>query len=90
MGTVAITLGPDGAFVSDGAWAAMVPAFPVTAVDTTGCGDAFAAGFMDAVLRGCDVGACARWGNAVGAHCAQSVGGMPAPFRREELQRFLL
>jgi sugar/nucleoside kinase (ribokinase family) len=89
VGTVAITLGPAGVFASDGGAGSMVPAFPVAAVDTTGCGDGFAAGFVDAVLRGDDLVTCARWGNAIGAHCAQSVGAMPTPFTRNELQTFL-
>jgi sugar/nucleoside kinase (ribokinase family) len=44
---------------------------------------------VDGVLRGDDLVACARWGNAIGAHCAQSVGAMPTPFTRNELQTFL-
>ena len=40
-GTVIITLGEQGALVYDGASAVHFEAFPVTAVDTTGAGDAF-------------------------------------------------
>jgi ribokinase len=40
-GTVIITLGEQGALVCDGASAVHFEAFPVTAVDTTGAGDAF-------------------------------------------------
>ena len=65
------------------------PISPDIAGGARNSGDGFAAGFVDAVLRGDDLVTCARWGNAVGAHCAQSVGAMPTPFTRNELQTFL-
>lgn len=40
-GTVVVTLGAAGAFVSQADDAFRVPAFPATAIDTTGAGDAF-------------------------------------------------
>jgi sugar/nucleoside kinase (ribokinase family) len=52
VGCVAATRGPDGALVVDGDGARSIPAFPVEVVDTTGCGDAFSAGF----LRGLSLG----------------------------------
>ena len=52
VGCVAATRGADGALVVDGDGARAVPAFAVDVVDTTGCGDAFSAGF----LRGLSLG----------------------------------
>ncbi len=46
VGCVAATCGADGALVVDGNGARTVPAFAVDVVDTTGCGDAFSAGFI--------------------------------------------
>jgi len=40
-GTVVVTLGAAGAFVSQPEGAMRIPAFPATAIDTTGAGDAF-------------------------------------------------
>lgn len=39
--TIAVTLGADGTFISNGEATATVPSVPVTPVDTTGAGDAF-------------------------------------------------
>jgi sugar/nucleoside kinase (ribokinase family) len=60
---VAATCGADGAIVADRDGIERVPAFEVEVVDTTGCGDAFSAGFMrgislarsrrDAAILGC-------------------------------------
>jgi sugar/nucleoside kinase (ribokinase family) len=63
VGCVAATCGADGVVLVDAQGAQAVPAFEVEAVDTTGCGDAFSAGFLrglslgrertDAVVLGC-------------------------------------
>jgi sugar/nucleoside kinase (ribokinase family) len=63
VGTVAATCGADGAIVVDAEGVTRVPAFEVDVVDTTGCGDAFSAGFVvglglgrsnrDAAVLGC-------------------------------------
>ena len=45
-GCVAATCGADGVILVDSDGATQVPAFPTDVVDTTGCGDAFAAGFL--------------------------------------------
>ena len=52
VGCVAATCGGDGALVVDDQGEQRVPAFAVDVVDTTGCGDAFSAGF----LRGLSLG----------------------------------
>jgi sugar/nucleoside kinase (ribokinase family) len=41
-----------------------VPAFATTVVDSTGCGDAYCAGFIVGLLRGWDLAECARLGTA--------------------------
>jgi sugar/nucleoside kinase (ribokinase family) len=51
-GLLAITCGADGALVVSGEGTQQVPAFAVDVVDTTGCGDAFSAGFVYASLVG--------------------------------------
>ena len=60
---VAATRGADGVLIADAEGEEEVPAFQVDAVDTTGCGDAFSAGFLrglalersrrDAAVLGC-------------------------------------
>ena len=63
MGCVVATRGADGAVIVDADGEEPVPAFPIDVVDTTGCGDAFSAGFLrglslkrsrqDAAVLGC-------------------------------------
>lgn len=54
-----------------------LPAPAVTVVDSTGAGDAFAAGFIAARLRGEDDEAALAKGIAAGARAVQAIGGQP-------------
>jgi sugar/nucleoside kinase (ribokinase family) len=71
VGVVAATRGGDGARVTG---SGDVPAFPVTVVDTTGCGDAFSAGFVVGVKLGREPRAAAVLGCAAAALVAQGLG----------------
>jgi sugar/nucleoside kinase (ribokinase family) len=73
-GCVAATCGADGALVVDEDGADLVPAFEVEAVDTTGCGDAFSAGFLRGLSLGRDRREAARLGCAAAAMVAQGLG----------------
>jgi len=73
-GIVAVTLGARGCFVSDGKDAYKVPAYKVKVVDTTGAGDAFAAGFLHALIRGGSILDAGRSGNHLASLCIQKVG----------------
>jgi len=70
-GCVIATLGADGALI-DGSEA--VPAVQADIVDTTGCGDAFTAGFLSGLSVGRDRRAAAELGCAVAARVAQGLG----------------
>lgn len=52
-----------------------VPGFAVDAVDSTGAGDSFDAGFLHAWLDGLSLREAMRWGNACGALSTRGVGG---------------
>lgn len=71
VGCVAATAGPDGALVVDASGAERVPAFVIDVVDTTGCGDAFSAGF----LRGLSLGRSRREAAVLGCAVAGLVAG---------------
>lgn len=74
VGCVTATCGGDGALIADRDGTVRVPAFAVDVVDTTGCGDAFSAGF----LRGLELGRGRRdaavLGCATAALVAQGLG----------------
>lgn len=74
VGGAAITCGADGSVVVTGEDATEVPAFEIEVVDTTGCGDAFSAGFMVGLAAGDSPDAAARLGSACAALVAQSLG----------------
>jgi sugar/nucleoside kinase (ribokinase family) len=53
----------DGCFLVEGETVVACPGIPVSAVDSTGAGDAFNAGFIAARLRGEDTRRACAWGN---------------------------
>jgi sugar/nucleoside kinase (ribokinase family) len=74
VGCVAVTQGARGALVVTADEVIEVPAFQVDVVDTTGCGDAFSAGFLRGVALGRDLRAAAVLGCATAAQVAQGLG----------------
>lgn len=72
--TVIVTLGGDGSLVATADAAHRVPVLPAEVVDTTGCGDAYCAGFITGLTHGKDVLEAARWGAAAAATVAQGLG----------------
>jgi sugar/nucleoside kinase (ribokinase family) len=54
-----------------------LPALVVEMVDSTGAGDAFAAGFVAALLAGDDTTSAMGKAIAAGAKAVQSIGGQP-------------
>jgi len=63
--------------------------FRVKAIDTTGAGDSFDAGFVSAYLRDAPLAACLRNGNACGALSALSAGGTAGQPTQQQLQDFI-
>lgn len=72
--TVIVTLGGDGSLVATADAVHRVPVMPAEVVDTTGCGDAYCAGFITGLTHGEDVLEAARWGAAAAATVAQGLG----------------
>ncbi|MET9341346.1 PfkB family carbohydrate kinase [Nonomuraea sp. NPDC003804] len=71
---VLVTLGAEGSLVATADGATRVLALPVEVSDTTGCGDAYCAGFLTGLLHGQDVLTAARWGTAAAARVATGLG----------------
>jgi sugar/nucleoside kinase (ribokinase family) len=74
VGCVAATCGADGVLLVDAEGAERVPAFAIDVVDTTGCGDAFSAGFLRGLSLGRSRREAAVLGCAAAALVAQGLG----------------
>ena len=74
IGCVAATSGADGVLVVDSDGAERIPAFEVDVVDTTGCGDAFSAGFLRGLSLGRSSREAAVLGCATAAFVAEGLG----------------
>jgi sugar/nucleoside kinase (ribokinase family) len=66
-----------------------VEAFAIEAVDTTGAGDSFAAGFLHAWLRRRDLEDCLRFAAACGALSTRGMGGTTTQPSEQEAERFM-
>jgi len=74
VGCVVATQGAEGVVIVDSDGSQAVPAFEVDVVDTTGCGDAFSAGFLRGLALGRDHTDAAALGCAAAALVAQGLG----------------
>ena len=88
IGCVAVTSGADGAIVVDSEGTEAVPAFATDVVDTTGCGDAFSAGFLRALALGRSRREAAVLGCAAAALVAQGLGSDHGDFDLDAADRF--
>jgi sugar/nucleoside kinase (ribokinase family) len=77
-------LGPAGCLTLDDGAPLRVPAFPAVAIDTTGAGDSFNAGFLHAYLEGAPLPDCLAWGAACGALSTRGLGGTAAQATTDE------
>jgi len=75
---VIIKLGAEGCYALSDEFIGVVPALTVEVVDTTGAGDAFAAGFIAALSYGVSVEAACQAGNQAGARVVQKLGAIAA------------
>jgi sugar/nucleoside kinase (ribokinase family) len=87
--TVVVKLGPAGCYVDgpEGMFASL--GFAVQALDTTGAGDCFAAGFLAALCRGDSLSQAARFANAAGALCTLGMGGADSAPTHQQILEFL-
>jgi fructokinase len=84
---VAVTYGEGGCEIFDGQTSCKVDGLPVQEVDTTGAGDAFAAGLIYKLLRGAPLREIAEYANLLGAFLCTQSGATPV-FSPPDLENF--
>ena len=88
-GFLCATLGNEGAVTFVNGELVYVKGFEVRAVDTTGAGDVFHAGFIYGLLENWEIEESLRFANAVAALKCQHLGGRKGIPTLEEVQKFL-
>lgn len=87
--TVVIKLGEEGCLVREKEMEKRILAFQTKAIDTTGAGDAFVAGFIRGLLHGCSAEKCAEYGNVIGSLAVEVLGASGHEYKQEEIERRL-
>jgi sugar/nucleoside kinase (ribokinase family) len=89
-GPLCVTLGTGGAMLLEQDQLHHVPAFAVNAIDTTGAGDVFRAGFIYAMLQGYNLVDAMRFAAAAAAVSCTREGAMTSVPTLADVQRLLL
>lgn len=87
--SVVIKLGAAGCLYKSARETIRLGGYAVEAVDATGAGDNFIAGFAAELLRGGSIAEALRFANACGAICTTAVGASAALRGREQVQEFM-
>ncbi|NLO12687.1 MAG: carbohydrate kinase family protein [Clostridiales bacterium] len=83
---VVVKLGGEGCLLYSGGRETVVPPLPgIKAVDTTGAGDAFLAGFVYGLIKGAPLPQAVLYGNITGAACVEKVGALTGFVTEHEL-----
>ena len=83
----AITMSENGSMIIKGGQTALIPAVPTQVIDTTGAGDAYAAGFLAAHARGLSIKQCGTLGSIAAAEIISHYGARPQRDLSLELAR---
>ena len=86
---VIIKLGSRGCLLKNSGRLVELPGYRIDAVDATGAGDNFLAGFVSEILRGSTEEDALRFANACGAICTTAVGAATALQSREQVIRWM-
>ena len=83
---VTIKLDSEGCMIRDSSGSRIIPPLKgITAVDSTGAGDAFLSGFVYGLYHGYEVDECVKFGNITGGTCVQSYGCLTNTLTETEL-----
>ena len=86
---VIIKLGGKGCYFRNKEISYSLPAYMIKAVDATGAGDNFLAGFVSELLHGGTVEEALRFANACGAICTTAAGSSAGLKNREQVLEFM-
>ena len=89
IGTVIITLGRQGAFLSEAGTQEIVPGYKVKAVDTTAAGDIFNGALAVALAEGRPLPEAVQFANTAAAISVTRLGAQPSAPTRREIERLL-
>jgi len=89
--SVVIKLGSKGCYLRETVSSpeTVIPCFKANAVDTTGAGDSFCAGFISGMVKELPFVECGRLANAVGAHCVSAKGASTGIVSYDKLCEFI-
>ena len=86
---IVITDGEHGSFASDGSQSYCMQVYPIPPVSKTGAGDAYASGFLSAIIYGKTLPEAMRWGTANAGGVIQEWGAQHGLLTRPQLLRTL-
>lgn len=89
VSNVIIKLGGRGCLLKNREITLQLPAYRIDAVDATGAGDNFIAGFVSEILRGSNLSDALHFANACGAVCSTMVGAGTAVKSRDQILQFI-
>jgi len=89
IGSVVIKTGADGCYVKSAQGESSFPAIGPKAVDTTGAGDNFAAGFITGLLEGRDLDACCELAAGTAGVAVGSLGANTGVKSRAQVEEFI-
>ena len=89
VGTVGLKMGNQGCYIKNSEVAIHIPIYCVDAIDGTGAGDAFAAGFLTGVVNGWDMERTGKFANAVGAFCVTAIGAVTGIKDQQTIEEFM-
>jgi sugar/nucleoside kinase (ribokinase family) len=86
---VVIKMGAKGCYIQTLTEHYFINAYDVVAVDTTGAGDNFVAGFLTGILNGWNLKQCGMFANAVGSICVDEAGATTAVKSMNQVMQFM-
>ena len=91
MGTknVLIKMGDKGAYFKNAQSCFKIATHKVQAIDTTGAGDSFVAGFLTGLIQGWGIKDCARFGTSAASFCVKKIGSTAGITSYEEVFAYM-